>query len=970
MKKLEAVIGFIFVFLVGSASAQVISKTFEMRQFTNDPSANGETDFKGETEWMDTEGRVKFLNHYADFSSRYFKDQNLDRKVVKEEAIDSLLNSIKPQPLPDIRKEWDLEKWKSFGYREGQEKESRQSHGFWSGFPGVELENGVLILSDALIEKEFEPMDWRFKLATKLKANPESNIVFSMCDGKEEVVVLKINGNGVVSDDQGNESKLPESLEGWIDLTVEGDIVEGRFNLLIHGEKVFDFIPFVNDNPEKINRITFQVEGKVSINDILLMNYRKKDNERIPYVPEVILDEEFRLKYNPIGWNSLDFDDSNWDEVRLPAVHGGILEEGEALYLRKELDLDEFERGTLEIESLTPGGEIWINGDAVAVIDARHPNVLDVTPYLRKNTKNIIAVKVRPYRSNNPMTHSPADRNIGWFLDETKLVLSSQCMIKGVDAYTKELGEVALQSNKIRIEYPRSQYFEGSITVNYYPWFPEEGGVVSSMTRRVSIKPRVLNTIAIDLPIEKPELWHPGHPYLYKVEVILKDKDGNAIDDKVITTGIRTVSQRGGHLYINQKVEMLNGVQIMGFRTPVEDLAKYNRCPPDETVAEEMLMVRKMDANLLRIHVHSEKDTADGINDVRYARMADQMGVFLIWSTAGFIREGEAWNVDFEGYPQYMSRVINHPSIVMWEASNHPNRFKDHDISDSHEYISRIYNTIYSRDASRLISPTSFWQHTHYGNYQGDTTYTGLPMNPVPEYHAPLMTRGSQDAYTGYGAEWTKLRKAPNEWAASCLVAGEKAYFNFEHEESAGQPNWELSKGKPWYKVQSYEWSYEEGSIGRKLQASEWRASQAWQAFSAWESMKKQMLLGYDGFSWCSLRGGANSGTYQKPLIDNLGYPKLAFYTNKMVFQRTWAGSDNVDVVYGPTDEIRPVIHHLGNSEKVNLHVKLVDENNTTIEQKEFKNIDLKEGRDVVKMAPFRFKNMKNGFGYIIYEIF
>ena len=40
-----------------------------------------------------------------------------------------------------------------------------------------------------------------------------------------------------------------------------------------------------------------------------------------------------------------------------------------------------------------------------------------------------------------------------------------------------------------------------------------------------------------------------------------------------------------------------------------------------------------------------------------------------------------------------------------------------------------------------------------------------------------LMTRGSQDAYTGYGAKWTALRKAPNKWAASCLAANDKAYF-------------------------------------------------------------------------------------------------------------------------------------------------------------------------------------------------
>ena len=213
------------------------------------------------------------------------------------------------------------------------------------------------------------------------------------------------------------------------------------------------------------------------------------------------------------------------------------------------------------------------------------------------------------------------------------------------------------------------------------------------------------------------------------------------------------------------------------------------------------------------------------------------------------------------------------------------NHIQGDDISYTHDYEN--IPTIASHDQSRLITPTTHWMHTHYGNYDGTIDYKGNPITPVPEYMAPQVTRGNQDAYSGYGAPWTNIREAPNAWAATCLAAKEKAYFNFEHEESAAQPNWELSKGKPWYLLQSYEWEYDEGSIGRRLTTDEWRASQAWQAFAAWESMKKQILLGYDGFSWCCLHGGANMGTYQKPLIDNLRHPKLAFYQEND-YTKTW----------------------------------------------------------------------------------
>ena len=543
-------------------------------------------------------------------------------------------------------------------------------------------------------------------------------------------------------------------------------------------------------------------------------------------------------------------------------------------------------------------------------------------------------------------------------------------MIKNVFVHTTSIADnQAIQTNQIILQYPGVYSCKGNVEVNYYSWYPTEGEKVASTRQDIEIRPAIDNKIIINLPIRQPKLWQTEQPNLYKVEVILRNEKGEAIDDYMLTTGIRTIEQRNGTLYVNNKAEMLNGAQIMGNRYPIETIAKTNRCVSDETVAQDLLMIKKMNGNMLRIHVHAEKDTIDGINDPRYAEFADQLGVYLLWQTAGWIREGEAWNVDFEGYPKFMKQVYNHPSIVMWEASNHPNRFKKHDISDSNDYMERIFHTISSADTSRLISPTSFWQHTHYGNYDGTKDYKGNPMTPTPVLMEKLMTRGSQDAYTGYGADWSYLRKAPHSWAASCLAANDKCYFNFEHEESAAQPNWELVKKEPWYKLQSYEWGYEEGSIGRKLNAEEWRISQAFQAFSAWESMKKQTLLGYDGFSWCSLESGANMFTYQKPLVDAMGVPKLAFYANKQVFNRIWAASDNVDVVYGPNDSIAPVIFNLGDERTVHLSIELKNEKGKTVERRSIKNIHIDKGRSITKLNRFQFKPKPDGCYFIVYTI-
>jgi hypothetical protein len=202
------------------------------------------------------------------------------------------------------------------------------------------------------------------------------------------------------------------------------------------------------------------------------------------------------------------------------------------------------------------------------------------------------------------------------------------------------------------------------------------------------------------------------------------------------------------------------------------------------------------------------------------------------------------------------------------------------------------------------------------------------------------------------------------------LNSPDRAYINFEHEESIGQPNWNLVKGKPWYKIQSYEWSYDEGSIGRRLTPEEWRESQAWQAFSAYESMRKQRWLDYDGFSWCCLHGGPNTATYKKPLIDFLGYGKLAYYANKMVFQDILGGSNNVDVVYGPDDVINPIILNIGPSKKVNLDILVKNLDGKIVWKKSLSNISLQSGRNVTRLEKIKPVVPEEGYYAIEYIVY
>lgn len=945
------------------------STAFEMRYFTKDSSANGPTDLKGEKEWLDLNKRIEFLRAYANYAATYFGDTELSSKMVSNNEIKTKLEQWKPQPNTAVRKTIDLTEWRKMGYREGQKEASEETINSWITDGGISVLDGKLTIDNSKCERLLlDTISWRFKLEFKAFVRQDGLLDLILKNGDMDIISIQIREGDLTLAHQKKAFSKQESLH----VVIEGDLQENGVNCYINGQLTHDFVPFINEKANKmIDRLEIGSLSKSFVDDIFLLSFENNSTDSImPYRSRILIDESFDHKGTVDGWMNNNFDDNGWEITQLPAVHGGMREAGESLYLRKEVFVDTFQHALLEIESLDPAGEIWINGEIVAVTTGRQPQKHDISSFLRKGENNLIAIRVKPYYTNNPMLHAPDDRHIGWFLGRSKLILTQKCVITSAQAHTTSIDlNNAIQTHTLGIQFNGHEYFNGSIAINYYPWFPNEGACVASIEKPIKIRPRISNTLNLDLSIPNPELWSGGNPNLYKVEVVLRDSLGEAIDDYVFTTGVRTIEQKKGELLINGKPELLNGVQIMGFRTPIETMAKFHRCTPVERIAEYMLLVKKMGANMLRIHVHAEKDTVDGINDPRFAELADQLGIYLLWTTSGFMREGEAWNIDFENYPKYIAQVYNHPSIVIWEASNHPNRFKFHDASDTHDFVRSVFQMIYSSDSSRLISPTTFWQHTHYANHEGTLDRDGKPIQAVGEFYSLRMTRGSQDAYSGYGREWSEIRKMPNAWAGSVLKANNSAYFNFEHEESASQPNWNLQKGKPWYKVPSYEWKYEEGSIGKKLDFTDWRVSQAYQAFSAWESMKKQILIGYDGFSWCTLEGGANMGTYQKPLMDNLGHPKLAFYIHQMVYQRTWAASDDVDVVYGPEDYIKPVIHHLGESAETDLLITLRDANNEVIDMKSFKNISLPEGRNVIRLPVFQFENNKEGIYFIQYEL-
>src|SRR6056297_2150461 len=130
----------IFLFEI-SALAQTISESFEVRYFSNNPEADGETDFKGETTVFNTDKRIEYLKKYAEVAKDFFNDPDLDTKVVPGEQLKQALKKIKPQPGPEVRKRIPLKYWKWIGYKDGMKQHEVDELNVWKKNTAVEIQD-------------------------------------------------------------------------------------------------------------------------------------------------------------------------------------------------------------------------------------------------------------------------------------------------------------------------------------------------------------------------------------------------------------------------------------------------------------------------------------------------------------------------------------------------------------------------------------------------------------------------------------------------------------------------------------------------------------------------------------------------------------------------------------------------------------------------------------------------------------
>ncbi|WP_417859995.1 glycoside hydrolase family 2 TIM barrel-domain containing protein [Winogradskyella sediminis] len=188
-----------------------------------------------------------------------------------------------------------------------------------------------------------------------------------------------------------------------------------------------------------------------------------------------------------------------------------------------------------------------------------------------------------------------------------------------------------------------------------------DGNVVKTHIETLQLKPQSIDEFKLLLPeIKHPKLWSPDDPYLYKLQLILKDKTGAIVDAKTTNIGFRWVSvdaKKG--FYLNGEPIKLIGVNRH------QDYEGYGNAVPMTLQKKDIELIKDMGSNVIRFahYPHARE----------LYKMCDELGI-LVWTEIPVVNKVTNSEAFFETsikmQKEHLKQYYNYPSVVMFGYMN------------------------------------------------------------------------------------------------------------------------------------------------------------------------------------------------------------------------------------------------------------------------------------------------------------
>ena len=257
------------------------------------------------------------------------------------------------------------------------------------------------------------------------------------------------------------------------------------------------------------------------------------------------------LKGDVAGAQMASFADASWRDVDLPhdwsiegpfaqtepsAGTGAYLPTGMGWY-RKRFHVAAADRGrvvTLEFDGVYQNSEVWINGQYLGLRPYGYvPFAYELTPYLKYDAENVIAVKVDNSRQTNCRWYSGSGiYRHTWLLKTNALRVAYWGTFVTCSRVSKESAIVEVRTRVV------NGHKAGVLCALTTEIVDRDGKVVGTQQASETIDASSEHEFVQQVTVTKPNLWGPANPYLYTARSTVKDGQ-HVVDVYETPIGIR-----------------------------------------------------------------------------------------------------------------------------------------------------------------------------------------------------------------------------------------------------------------------------------------------------------------------------------------------------------------------------------------------------------------------------------------------
>ncbi|MEY8610818.1 sugar-binding domain-containing protein [Parabacteroides segnis] len=379
---------------------------------------------------------------------------------------------------------------------------------------------------------------------------------------------------------------------------------------------------------------------------------------------------------------AVDFDDSYWEVVSVPHgleylpldASGCANYQGVAWY-RKRFTPDERLKGKqlfIHFEAIMGKSEVYVNGKLLKEYYGGYlPVVVDVTNILKWDEENIIAVKAD--NSDDPLYPVGKAQNMldftyfGGIYRDCWLIAHNDVFITNANYEDEVAGgglfvsyaNVSEKSADINLKaHVRNNSMKGENLTVFFELKGRQGGIVKQASKKISVGKGKASYAISSMRINSPRLWSPDDPYLYDLDIMVKDRQGKVIDGYRQRVGIRSIEfKKIDGLWINGKP--YEG-KLMGTNRH-QDFAVLGNALPNSMQWRDAKKLRDAGLKVIRTHY---------VIDPAFMDACDELGLFALVEVPGW----QFWNKE----PIFGERVYsdirnmirihrNHASLFFWE---------------------------------------------------------------------------------------------------------------------------------------------------------------------------------------------------------------------------------------------------------------------------------------------------------------